>query len=148
MQESISLLENQIPVVEGLFIGPSKKPQLIGRKCKSCDSVAFPAFYTGHNPECKDQQEEEFFLSRQGVLYSYTIHHYPPPPPIRIEPFKPYAIGLVELPEKIRIMGLMTGVDIENIKIGTSFELTLGKLYQDDNEKDVMTYMWQAIYYE
>ena len=33
----------QIPVAEGIFTFPSDAPQLIGRRCRACGIVTFPA---------------------------------------------------------------------------------------------------------
>ncbi|MBT7712552.1 MAG: OB-fold domain-containing protein, partial [Deltaproteobacteria bacterium] len=41
---------------------------------------------------------EDIELSQRGVLYSYTIGHMPSS---RFKP--PYAIGYIDLPEKVRV---------------------------------------------
>ena len=98
--------KRQYPAEEGLFTQSSDKPQLIGGRCKSCGTYFFPKYYVMHKPGCKERQVEEVLLSRRGKLDSYTIQYYSPPPPfISPDPFVPYAIGWVALPEGIAVPG-------------------------------------------
>jgi len=134
---------NQIPVMEGLFTGPADRPQLLGGRCRGCDGHFFPAGAVTHDPTCEGHDVEEIPLSRRGKLVTYTIHRFLAPPPFRMEPFEPYAIGAVELPEQLLVIGILTGVDLDHIEIGADAELVLGRLYTDDDGNDVMTYMWR-----
>ena len=136
---------NQIPVLEGLFSGPAEEPHLLGGRCRGCDSHFFPARAVTHDPTCDRHDVEEIPLSRHGTLASYTVHRFQAPPPFRMEPFEPYAIGAVELPERMLVIGMLTGVDFESIAIGADAELVLGRLYTDEDGNDVMTYMWRIL---
>jgi uncharacterized OB-fold protein len=60
-----------------------------------------------------------------------------------MEPYEPYAIGAVELQERLMVIGMMTGVDVDDIAIGAEVELVLGRLFTDDDGNDVVTYMWR-----
>ena len=138
--------EKQIPVVEGLFSWPSDKPQLIGTRCLSCGSYFFPKKVTCNNPDCKEKKVEQVLLSRRGKLYSYTVQYYPPPPPFKYsEPFTAYGIGLVELPEGIRIASMLTTGDVNEISIGMDVELVVEKQYEDDEGNEVVTYKFKPI---
>ena len=137
--------KKQIAAVEGLFSWPSDDPRLIASRCRSCGSVRFPARSTCHNPYCNKDDVEEILLNKRGKLYSYTIHHYCPPPPFHPpDPFVPYGIGLVELPEGIRIMGMLTQCDLE-LKINMDVELVAEKLYDDDKGNEIMGWKWRPL---
>ncbi len=129
--------KQQIPALDGFFTWPCDEPALIGATCRSCGQYFFPKFVIMHDPGCEDREQvEEVFLSRKGTLWSHTIIHYQPPLPFRApEPFQPYCLGVVELPEGIRIMGQVIGCEPEKVKCGLEVELVVEKQYEDeDNE--------------
>jgi uncharacterized OB-fold protein len=135
----------RIPVIEGLFTLDPEEPKLIGSKCTSCGTYFFPETNCCSNPECKDKKIEQAFLSRRGKLWSYTVQYYPPPPPFRAqEPFVPFGIGLVELPEKVSVAGILTESDPEKLKIGMDVELILDKAYEE-NGKEVVTWKFTPV---
>ena len=135
-----------VPVVEGLFTWSSDSPKLMGTKCLSCGNYYFPKKISCNNPDCKEKKIEDVLLSRQGKLYSYSVQYYPPPPPFKFdEPFTPYGIGLVELPEGIRVVGMMTTNDLDEMKIGMNVELVAEKLYTDDEGNDAVTYKFKPL---
>ena len=78
-------------------------------------------------------------------MWSYTVQHYPPPPPFKFqEPFAPFGIGFVELPEKVRVAGILTESDPERLKIGMDVELVLDKAYEE-NGKEVVTWKFKPV---
>lgn len=80
-------------------------------------------------------------LSKQGKLASYTIQHYKPPL-FEMEPFSPFAIGLVELPEGINILGILT--TINGLKTGMGMEVVIETLYAR-NGNEVMTWKFKPL---
>lgn len=81
-------------------------------------------------------------MGRHGRLHSYTVQAYRPPALFRMEPFAPYAIGLVELPEGLRVMGMLTGCGLDEIRIDMPVQLTVEALYTDEAGRDVLTYKY------
>lgn len=137
------MAKRRVPAVEGLFTWPSESPQLIGSHCRSCGVYTFPRTFVMHRPTCPKRETEEVLLSRTGTLWSYTIQYYQPPPPFKApDPFKPFALGAVELPEGIRVLGMLTGVNLASIKVGTPMELTVGIL-DEDAETEYLTWQWR-----
>jgi len=139
--------KKQIAAIEGLFTWPSRDPRLLATKCKSCGNVRFPTGGTCNNPYCSDRTSiEDIELSKRGKVFSYMIEYYEPPLPFRAsKPFKPYGVGFVELPDGIRILGMMTGCDIKDIKVGMDVELVVEKLYEDEQGNEIMTWKWKAV---
>jgi len=132
----------QIPVVEGVFTWPSDEPYLIGSRCETCGEHFFPKAKSCQNPDCPDKGDvKEVLLSRNGNLWSYTIQHYAPPPPYRGP--VPLIIGLVELPENLKIMGQLTNCKEEDLKIGMDMELIIEKLFEDEEGKEVVTWKFR-----
>lgn len=133
----------QIPVAENLFRWSASGADLIGSQCRGCGAKYFPKSLSCRNPLCDDKTVEDVLLRREGRLYSYTVQHYRPPALFKMEPFSPYAIGLVELTGGLRVMGMLTGCALDEIHIGMPVELTVQPLYQDDVGREVMTYAYR-----
>jgi uncharacterized OB-fold protein len=133
----------EIPIAEGLFVETADGPRLIASLC-SCGACYFPKAARCNNPDCTDRNPIEHLLGPKGVLWSYTVQHYPPPPPAKFdEPFVPYAIGRVEFPEGLRVLGRMSTSDISALKIGESVRVVLEKLYQDEHGVEFTTWMFR-----
>ena len=68
------------------------------------------------NPACAGEEFEATELSRRGTVWSYTDAQYQPPPPYipASDPYVPFALAAVELPEGIVVLGQLAdgyGVD-------------------------------------
>ena len=135
---------NQVPDIAGLFTWPSKEPQLIGGHCKSCGTYYFPKAYVVHRPGCPEPKEEEVLLSRKGTLRSYTWQYYPPPPPFHPDnPFTPFGIGLISLPEGIDVVGMLTGIEYKDLKIGMPMEIVVERSWTDDKGVERLTWKFR-----
>ena len=136
--------KKKVPIVEGVCTCPSDDPRLIISRCKKCGGVLFPKAPFCPNPDCEKSRDniEVIELSKRRKLYSYTYQLYQPPAPFRMEPFKPYAIGVVDFPEGLRVYGIMTTMD--NLRIGMEVDTTVGKLYEDE-ENEYLTWMWEPV---
>ena len=133
------------PVIEGLFTLDPEEPRLIGSKCISCGTYFFPRTISCSNPNCSEKDVKQALLSRRGKLWSFTVQYYPPPPPFKAqEPFVPFGIGVVDLPEEIRVAGILTESDTEKLRIGMEMELILEKMYEEDGE-DVVTWKFRPL---
>jgi len=91
---------------------------------------------------------EEVKLSRRGKLYTYTINYYPAPPPyVPPDPFVPYATTVMELEkEKMLVQGqIVTGYDLQKLKIGMEMEVVLELLYRDSDGNDVIVWKFRPL---
>jgi len=131
--------------VEGLFVETPSGPRLVGSRCQGCGHFYFPSAGDCRNPDCADRRLEPAELGPKGTLWSYTVQCYPPPPPFRMDDFKPFAIGLVELPEGLKVLGIMTEADSERLRIGADVELVLDPLYRDENGDEVVTWKFKQL---
>jgi uncharacterized protein len=106
------------PVRKGLFtVDP---PALTGGRCRACGTLRFPALDVC--PSCQSADCEEIPLSTEGSVFTFTIVHMAPPGYLGETP---YAYGVVELPEGLRITTTLLAGDLGAIAIGDrcSFEL-------------------------
>jgi uncharacterized OB-fold protein len=132
-----------VAVAEGLFVGIGEEAHLLGTHCRSCGTYYFPRSLSCRNPYCKDKLLEHVPLSRHGRLYSYTCQHYRPPPVFRRDIWSPYALGVIELPEQIRIIAMLAEVEFPALSVNLAMELILVPLYQDEQGRAVTTYAFR-----
>ncbi len=128
------------PVVEGLFEIVAGTPKLIGSQCHACNTIYFPQSRSCRNPECRDKSVEQTFLPHCGTLYSFTVQRYQPPPLFRMDHWSPYALGLVDLGDGLQVMGMLTGVELDEIIIGMALKLVVEPLYSDAGIGEKLTY--------
>ena len=127
-------------VVEGLVEQTSAGPRLIGSRCRGCGTFYFPQKASCPNPACTDKAPVAALLPDQGTLYSYTLQRYQPPPLFRMDGWEPYLLGLVDLGEGLQVMGMLTGVKEQEVRIGMTLQLVTEPLYCDDDGTAVLTY--------
>ena len=131
------------PVANDLFQGEGAVAQLVGTRCEGCGSTYFPRALACRNPACTRPQVAPTLLSRSGVLYSYTVQTFRPPALFRMDPWVPYAIGLVELPaDRIRVLGMLGGCALQDLQIGMELEMDTRVLYRNEDDQHVLTYQF------
>jgi uncharacterized protein len=139
--------KSAIPAVEGWFTTGSE-PTLLGSRCRSCGTYAFPReTYFCRNPVCESQEFDEVPLSRRGRIWSYTDARYQPPAPYRAaDPYVPFCLAAVELTaEKMVVMGqVVPGVGVEDLSVGTEVELVTDVLYEDD-DNEYLVWRWRPL---
>ncbi|MGQ0624684.1 MAG: Zn-ribbon domain-containing OB-fold protein [Sporichthyaceae bacterium] len=134
-----------VAVAVELFSFDAGGPALVGSRCAGCDSYYFPKALSCRNPACEDKRVSDALMGRQGVLYSFTIQGYQPPPLFRMDPWEPYALALIELPEGIRVLGMLTGVDLADVQIGMPLRLVVEPLHRDESGREVLTYKYAPL---
>jgi uncharacterized OB-fold protein len=101
---------------------------LQGTRCLDCGALYFPRTPGCRNPACRGAQLEPARIEGRGLLYSYTVQRYRPPPLFSMEPWSPYALGLVDMNGGVRVLGMITDLPPEEIRIGMPLRLTAGRL--------------------
>ena len=135
------------PAIEGWFTtGPD--PALLGSRCTACGTVFFPrAAGFCRNPGCGGAEFEEAELSRRGTIWSYTDAQYQPPAPYiaRTDPYEPFALAAVELPEGLVVVGQVAdGYGVRDLHVGGEVELVVETLYTDDSG-DRTIWRWKPV---
>jgi uncharacterized protein len=135
------------PAVDGWFSsGPA--PALLASRCTTCASVFFPPT-SGfcRNPRCQGEEFEQAELSRRGTVWSYTDAQYQPPAPYipAAEPYVPFALAAVELPEGLVVLGqLADGYGVDDVHVGSEVELVVETLYADESG-DRTIWRWKPV---
>jgi hypothetical protein len=96
---------------------------LEGGRCRQCGAQMFPR--RSICPDCQSEQVCPFSLSTQGVVWTFTVVRYPPP---GYDGRVPYVLGIVELPEGLRVTSLIAYQDPAAVEIGDTVEFSLVRL--------------------
>ena len=99
------------------------------------------------NPGCAGEEFEPAELSRRGVVWSYTDAQYQPPPPYvpATDPFEPFALAAVELPEGLVVLGQVAeGYGVADLHVGGEAELVVETLYTDETG-DRLIWRWKPV---
>ncbi|MCX5199966.1 OB-fold domain-containing protein [Streptomyces sp. NBC_00237] len=114
-QESTPAALRPRPVINrdnaGFWEGVSAHRLLIQR-CAACALLRFP-WLPGCNG-CGSARWDTVEASGEGTVFSYVVMHHPAFP--AFDP--PYAVGLIELAEGVRMISNVVGVPAERVRIG------------------------------
>ena len=134
------------PVVEGLFSDEADGARLLGSRCASCGTPYFPKSDLCHHPDCQQSRMEDARFGPHGIVWSCSVQNYPPPPPARYdEPYAPYALGVVDLADGLRVVGRMAVDDPTSVKVGAKVELVLEPLCREEDGTELITWMFRPI---
>jgi len=136
----------RIPAVEGLFAETADGPRLLGSRCTTCETPYFPRSPVCHNPDCTESKMVDAVFGPRGRLWSCSIQNYPPPAPAKYdEPYVPYALGVVDLADGLRVMGRVHTDDPESVQLGAEVELVLEPMCHQDDGSELITWMFRPI---
>jgi uncharacterized OB-fold protein len=133
-------------VIEGLFTQTAEGPRLLGSRCATCKAPYFPKSAICHNPACTEGSMQDAAFGPRGKLWSLAIQDYPPPPPAKYdEPYKPYAMGVIDLDDGLRVMGRISTDDPRSVEPGIGVELVLEPLYHEEDGTEVITWKFRPV---
>lgn len=129
-----------IPVLEGLFTLPiaGEPPRLLASRCNACGGTFFPQ--RRFCARCSSPDLAQVLLGPHGRLYTYTVIYELF---AGIEGFGPYAVGQVEMEGGLRVQGLLTGCEFEELEIDMPLELTLLTIGADERGRPTVTYAFR-----
>ncbi|MEV5531668.1 bifunctional MaoC family dehydratase N-terminal/OB-fold nucleic acid binding domain-containing protein [Streptomyces prunicolor] len=102
--------------------------QLLIQRCTDCGTLRHP-WLPGCNA-CGGLDWDTVEASGEGTVYSYVVMHHPSFP--AFDP--PYAVGLIELAEGVRIVSNVVGVPYDKVRIGLPVRLEFQRY--DDPQRD------------
>jgi uncharacterized OB-fold protein len=124
----------RVMVREGLFTD-GEPPTLLASRCTNCRNVLFPR--ANACTYCATEDPEPVELARPGTLWAWTAVTAPPP---GYEGEVPFGVGVVELPEGVRVISRLTESNPGALAQGQPMELRVVPLHTDANGNDVVTY--------
>ncbi len=108
-------------------------------ECRNCGYVAFPPRLVC--PACQGRQFETIRLADAGKILTYTTIRVPPQPFVDQAP---YAVGIVELDDGVKLMGQIVDCDFEELKTGRRVKIEFRKIFQD-GESGVIYYGYKFV---
>ncbi|MDR3473728.1 MAG: OB-fold domain-containing protein [Devosia sp.] len=136
----------RVPIREGLLAGDLanlSSVRLRGTRCLTCHEVSL-----GHNevcPNCGGSHVEDMALSDKGTLWTFTVVRNRPPGDYKgADPFVPFGLGLVELPDGLRVLSPID-VDISRMEIGMPLSFSARVSHRDAESRDVVAFTFKSI---
>jgi len=117
----------------------SQRYRLEAKKCKKCGIVLFPPRLIC--PECKGREFEDTKLAEKGKVLTYTIIRVPPHQFVDQAPF---AVGIAELDDGVKLTGQIVDCDFEDLKIGQRVKIEFRKVY-DEGEAGIICYGYKFV---
>lgn len=108
-------------------------------KCKNCGFIAFPPRTIC--PRCQSRAFETITLADSGKVVSFTIIRVPPQP---FSDQAPYAVGIVDLDDGVRLTGQIVDCAFEELKIGMRVKIEFRKVYEE-GEAGVIYYGYKFV---
>jgi uncharacterized OB-fold protein len=113
--------------------------RLAGCKCASCGEVSLGE--RAICPNCGRDTVQTVSLGNVGTLWSFTVIRHRPPGDYRgPDPFVPFGLGLVELPEGLRVLSPIY-CDLDALRIG--LPLRFKPYVRHDPDKDVIAFAFE-----
>jgi len=114
-------MSEQAPFTIEQFYKNINRGRLLGAKCLKCGKTHLPP-----RPLCSNCFSNDFKwveIPTSGKLLTYTIIHVAP---TQFQSMAPYATGIVELKDGLKLPGIVRGVPLEKIKVGMELAVDFG----------------------
>ncbi|WP_432000383.1 bifunctional MaoC family dehydratase N-terminal/OB-fold nucleic acid binding domain-containing protein [Streptomyces sioyaensis] len=108
----------------GFWEGVARHRLLIQR-CAGCRTLRFP--WLPGCSRCGSPEWDTVEASGAGTVFSYVVLHHPPFP--AFDP--PYAVGLIELAEGVRMVSNIVGVPYDQVRIGMPVRLAFQRVDEE-----------------
>lgn len=108
-------------------------------RCKDCGKIHFPPRLVCAS--CKGREFEKHMLSNEGKVVTYTIIRVPPAP---FKDQSPYAVGIIELSEGVKLMAQIADCSFEDLKIGKKVRVEFRKI-KEEGQAGVLQYGYKFV---
>jgi len=89
---------------------------------------------------------EDALFGPDGTLWSCAIQDYPPPAPAKFDqPYKPYAMGVVDLDDGLRVLGRMAVEDPRALDVGARVRLVIDTLAHDADGNEIVSWKFKTL---
>ena len=113
--------------------------RLEANKCASCGKIYFPPRLVC--TACRSREFQPVTLSDRGKILTYTV--------IRVAPSQftdqaPYAVGIVELNDGVRLTAQIVDCDLDTLAIGQDVRLEFRRI-QADGDAGILCYGYKCV---
>lgn len=126
------------PVVRDRLVRVDE-PALLGGRCRSCQGLSFPV--EAFCPYCGTPDPEAVPLATTGTIYSYAIARFASP---GYQGEVPFGVGLVDLPDGIRVASTLIAEPIDRLHIGAAVRFRLLEVPTEDGPVLSYAYAMEA----
>ena len=113
--------------------------RLEAAKCKGCGKISFPP--RSRCQKCGKTEFEGTVLPDRGTVVTFAVIHTAPP---QFSDQAPYAVGIVELENGVRITSQIVDCPLEDVKIGQKVRIEFRRV-QEDGEAGVICYGYKCV---
>ena len=114
-------MSEQKPFTIEQFYKNINQGKLLAGKCKKCGKIHLPP-----RPICDDCYSRDFdwtAVPTKGKLLTFTVIHIAP---VQFQSMAPYAMGIVQLENGLKIPGMIRAIALEQIKVGMDLIIDFG----------------------
>jgi uncharacterized OB-fold protein len=112
---------SQAPFTIEQFYKHLAQGKLTAGKCTRCGKIHLPPRTLCDN--CFSQEFTWTEVSGKGKLLTFSVIHIAPQ---QFQPLAPYAVGIVELENGLKLPGMISGVTQEQLRIGMPLTIDFG----------------------
>jgi uncharacterized OB-fold protein len=113
--------------------------RLEAAKCSGCGKISFPP--RSRCPKCGKTEFEKEILPDEGTVVTFAVVHVAPP---QFSEQTPYAVGIVELENGVRITTQIVDCPPSEMKIGQKVKIEFRRV-QADGEAGVLCYGYKCV---
>ena len=116
-----------------------RRYRMEANKCSGCGKVFYPPRLICN--ECQGREFEKATLPYSGKLVTYTVIRVPPS---EFSDEAPYAIGVIELDNGVRLQCQVVDCEFDKLSIGMPIKLEFRRI-QEDGSAGVIHYGHKAV---
>ena len=135
----------RVPISDELITGPLSdlaSVRLQGSRCQHCGETSLGR--KALCPNCGRDSVTAIPLSTRGTLWTFTVVRHRPPGNYRgPEPFVPFGLGLVELPDGVRVLSVLD-CPTEHLRVGLTMRFRPSVRPEPDG-REVVVFSFEAV---
>jgi uncharacterized OB-fold protein len=113
--------------------------RLEAAKCNKCGKISFPPRLVC--PECKERKFITVKLPSEGKIVTFTIIHVGPK---EFADETPYAVGIVELKNGVKITAQIVDCNLDKIAIDQKVKIEFRKI-QEEGKSGIICYGYKCV---
>ena len=118
------------------FWDAAREHRLVLKKCSKCGNIDHPPYL--YCTACQADEHEWVEAQGKGTLYAYAVNYFGVPFPFWED--LPYALGMIDLAEGVRMISNIVECDPEKLENGMELEVVF-----DDVSDEITLPKWRPV---